>query len=73
VWPSSRNGAGVKGGVSELAKATTMLMLDSVMKQAAEVRRDAAQCRLHPAVANRFEKRLNEIEKRTLMLFADLV
>jgi hypothetical protein len=52
---------------------STMLMLDTVIKQARELRGEVSQAGLYPAEARHFERTLNDIERRAMKLFAKLV
>lgn len=54
-------------------RASTLLLLDTVIKQACELRGEVRQTELYPAEVTHFERALSEIEGRALKLFSTLV
>lgn len=54
-------------------RISTMLTLDTVIKQARELRGEVSEAELYPAEARQFERALSDIEKRALKLFSLLV
>jgi hypothetical protein len=54
-------------------QVSTLLLLDSVLKQARELRGEVSAGGLYPAEITHFERALSEIEDRALKLFSTLV
>ncbi len=63
----------MRSAASHSNRASTLLLLDTVIKQARELRGEVIQAELYPAEVARFERVLSEIEGRALKLFATLV
>lgn len=54
-------------------QASTLLLLDTVIKQARELRGEVRQTELYAAQITHFERAITEIEGRALKLFSALV
>ncbi len=60
-------------GAQAHATMSTMLLLDTVLKQARELRGDVSAAELQPVDVKHFERALSRIERRALKLFSMLV
>jgi len=63
----------MRSGAQHSNRMSTLLMLDTVIKQARELRDEVSHAELYPAETTHFDRALSEIEGRALTLFSTLV